>query len=153
MYTVPPVIRAAESQTVVTAIEHGTFQLRFEIISAHPPVEASGITWRFNDEILLDHLSVLNGAGLSFSADRRTLTISNINYNISGRYFISAFNGAGRGSNFISLNVEGKHIRLLMYVAKYMAIMCINTYCICGQTEEYNGTFICHNACMTKQLY
>ena len=106
----PPVVHIEASQSVVTALEHGTFQLSFEILAAHPPVEASGITWRFDDAILLNDLSSLNGAGLSFSADRRTLTITNINYNISGRYFFSAFNGAGRGSNFVFLNVEGTHV-------------------------------------------
>ena len=110
IYIVPPVVQALGSQADVTALEHGTIQLSFEILNAHPPVESSGITWRFNDQISLIGLSSLNEAGLLFSADRRTLTISDINYNISGRYFFSAFNGAGRGSNFITLNVEGSLI-------------------------------------------
>ena len=110
----PPVVYIEGSQTVLTALEHGTFQLSFEVLAAHPPVEASGITWRFNDVISLNDLSSLHGAELSFSADRRTLTITNINYNISGRYFFSAFNGAGRGSNFIYLNVEGKHVHIII---------------------------------------
>ena len=113
-------MRALRSQADVTALEHGTIQLSFEILNAHPPVEASGITWRFNDQISLIGLSSLNVAGLSFSTDKRTLTISDINYNISGRYFFSAFNGAGRGSNFITLNVEGMYMLILIIITMYV---------------------------------
>ena len=131
VYVVPPVVYIEGSQTVLTALEHGTFQLSFEVLAAHPPVETSGITWRFNDVISLNDLSSLHGAELSFSADRRTLTITNINYNISGRYFLSAFNGAGRGSNFIYLNVEGKHVHII--------IVCV---CVCIYTHTHTYIYI-----------
>ena len=102
-------LRTIPQQNVFIALEHQTFQLRYDILNAHPTVLASGITWRFNDEITLNNLNTLNGAGLSFSSDRRTLTITNVNYDISGLYFFSAFNGAGRASTFVTVNVEGRH--------------------------------------------
>lgn len=104
----PPVVQAIPQQNIFTALEYQSFQIRFEILNARPTVVASGITWRFNDQILLNDLSTLNGAGLSFSTDKRRLTIANVNYNISGLYFFSAFNGAGRASTFVTVNVEGR---------------------------------------------
>lgn len=94
--------------TTVIAIEHESIQISFDILNAHPLVEASGITWRFNDVTALNDLTTLHGATLSFSSDKRTLTISNVTYGIQGQYFFSAFNGAGRGSNLLTVNVEGK---------------------------------------------
>jgi len=108
-YIVPPFVRPVGPAAVI-AIEHESIQLSFEILNAHPVVEASGITWRFNDAIILNDLTTLNGARLSFSSDRKTLIISNVTYDIEGQYFFSAFNGAGRGSNLLSVNVEGKQI-------------------------------------------
>ena len=105
---VPPFVRPIGPSTVI-AIEHESVRISFEIVNAHPLVEASGITWRFNDATLLNDLSTLNGAVLSFTSDRRTLIISDVTYEIEGQYFFSAFNGAGRGSNLITVNVEGKY--------------------------------------------
>jgi len=108
LISVPPVVRAIPQQNTFTALEHQSFQIRFEIFNARPIVMASGITWRFNDLIQLDDLNMLNGAGISFSTDKRSLTITDVNYNISGLYFFSAFNGAGRASTFVTVNVEGR---------------------------------------------
>ena len=108
---VPPFVRPI-GPTVVTAIEHQSIQITFEILNAHPLVEASGITWRYNDITVLNDLTTLNGATLSFSSDKRTLIISDVTYGIRGQYFFSAFNGAGRGSNLLTVNVEGKLIQL-----------------------------------------
>lgn len=105
----PPFVRPTGPSTV-TAIEHESIQLSFEIVNAHPAVDASGITWRFNDITVLNNLITLNGATLSFSTDKRTLTISDVTYEIQGQYFFSAFNGAGRGSNLLTVNVEGKQM-------------------------------------------
>lgn len=105
---VPPFVRPIGPSTV-TAIEHESVQIRFEILNAHPLVEASGITWRFTDGTLLNSLPSLNGATLSFSSDKRTLIISDVTYEIEGQYFFSAFNGAGRGTNLLTVNVEGKY--------------------------------------------
>ena len=106
---VPPFVRPVGPSTVV-AIEHQSIQITFEVINAYPVVEPSGITWRFNDATVLTDLTTLNGATLSFSSDRRTLTISDVTYDIQGQYFFDAFNGAGRGSNYLTVNVEGKQI-------------------------------------------
>ena len=105
----PPFVRPTGPSTVI-AIEHQSIQLSFEVVNAHPEVESSGITWRFNDIIVLNDLTTLNGATLSFSSDKRTLTISDVTYEIQGQYFFSAFNGAGRGSNLLTVNVEGKQM-------------------------------------------
>ena len=115
MFLVPPFVRPIGPSTVI-AIEHEFIRISFEILNAHPMVEVSGITWRYNDVIVLNDLNTLNGAILSFSNDKRTLIISNVTYEIEGQYFFSAFNGAGRGSNLLTVNVEGKCLVVCVYM-------------------------------------
>ena len=103
----PPVVQPSGPSRVI-AIEHESIQISFEILNAHPSVELSDITWSFNDKTVLNNLMDLNEAILSFSSDIRNLTISNVTYGIQGLYYFSAFNVAGRGSNFLNMTVEGK---------------------------------------------
>ena len=56
---------------------------------------------------MLNSLSLLNGARLSFSSDYYSLTISNVNCNSGGRYRLSASNTAGSDNDYIDLYLTG----------------------------------------------
>ena len=104
----PPYISVLSEQRIITALEGSSLTISFEVLNAHPPVTSSGITWRFQDQLTLNFLNELYDAELQFSSDYRNLTIININYNNTGRYFFTVFNSAGRTADFITIVVEGK---------------------------------------------
>ena len=103
----PPNIRVLSEQRIIIALEGSSLTISFEVLNAHPPVTSSGVTWRFQDQITLNHLNELYGAELQFSSDYRNLTINNINYNNTGRYFFTVINSAGRTADFIVIVVQG----------------------------------------------
>lgn len=55
----------------------------------------------------LRHSTTLYGNTLAFSRDFRTLTISNLNYDIAGRISVTARNLVGSNSDYVDLIIEG----------------------------------------------
>jgi len=82
--------------------------LRFRV--SPTTVGCSEISWTYEGSTVLNSLSSLNGASLSFSSDCYSLTISNVNCNSGGRYQLSATNSAGSDSDYIDLYLAGKSV-------------------------------------------
>ena len=90
-----------------------------------PAVDRSGIRWTFEENTVLNSLSSLNGARLSFSSDYYSLTISNVNCNSGGRYRLSATNPAGSDTDYIDLYLVGEYACILNYIYIYIYIYSI----------------------------
>ena len=92
--------------------------LQFQIINANPSITTSQIQWYFNNTLAIKYRTTLFGAVLVFSSDLKSLTISNINYNIAGKISITAQNIVGSDSDYIDIIVEGTYV--CMYVRTYV---------------------------------
>ena len=77
--------------------------LQFNITQDHPPVTPDGIVWTFNGT----KLNFNNSSRLTFSADRRSLTISRLNLSDEGLFTMTASNPAGSDTASIFVDVEG----------------------------------------------
>ena len=104
--------------------------LRFRV--SPTTVGCSDIRWTYDGSTVLNSLSSLNGARLSFSSDCYSLTISNVNCNSGGRYQLSATNAAGSDSDYIDLYLVGRYIQVPVHVVAVMFYMLCNFdyYCI-----------------------
>lgn len=114
------------SGSTVSAAFGASATLRFEIQNAIPTVQPSGIVWTHNGRTTLNSLSQLNGAGLSFSSDYLTLTISNINCNSKGRFQFTATNVAGSDSSYTDLYLIGKYVLLdICMLLMFQSFVCM----------------------------
>ena len=77
--------------------------LQFNITQDHPPVTPDDIVWTFNGT----KLNFNNSSRLTFSADRRSLTISRLNLSDEGFFTMTASNPAGSDTASIFVDVEG----------------------------------------------
>ena len=84
-------------------VVNNSVTLMFRILDASPVVLPSNIEWDFNGVALNDLVSQY-----SFSADRLSLTISNLTHSDEGLYTLTATNEAGIDSASLFLNIEGK---------------------------------------------
>lgn len=92
------------------------------------------IEWYFNNTVVLRRLTTLYGNTLAFSRDFRTLTISNLNYDIAGRISVTARNLVGSNSDYVDLIIEGT-LRIIVdiifvYNTCYTYIKCSSLACI-----------------------
>ena len=81
--------------------------MQFQIINANPSVTTNQIQWYFNNTLGIKYRTILYGNILVFTSDLRSLTISSINYDITGRISITAQNTVGSDSDYIDLVIEG----------------------------------------------
>jgi len=104
--TVPPTVHAVAVNNSVVGVQEMSILLRFQV-TATPSVNRNDIIWMFNRNLILNTITNLHDAGLSFSSNYLSLSIANINCNVSGRYELSATNVAGESNNYIQLIVDG----------------------------------------------
>ena len=105
--TVRPTVQSTISERHISELEDNPVTLTFSILNANPAVTTSQILWYFNGSVALRPLNTLFGNALLFSPNYRTLTISNVNYNIQGRISLVANNVVGGDSDYIDLTIEG----------------------------------------------
>ena len=110
--TVPPTVSVSGSG-LLQATEGQTVTLSFLVINSSPPVSPSDITWEFlfisdtAETVVID-----NGTRHTFSPDRTSLTITDLDAMDSGTYTLTAINSAGSGTTFVQLSVSGKIINI-----------------------------------------
>ena len=105
-FVVAPTVVSPVANRSISAIEGNSVVLNFQVINANPSVTTDQIEWYFNDTALR-YRTNLYGNTLAFSADFRRLTISNLNYDIAGRFSVTARNLVGSSSDYVDLIIEG----------------------------------------------
>ena len=105
--TVAPTIVNTVINKTISALEGSSVTLQFQIINANPSVTTNQIQWYFNNTLAIKHRTILYENILVFTSDLRSLTISSINYDITGRISITAQNTVGSDSDYIDLVIEG----------------------------------------------
>ena len=99
-----PTARPTVTGDTATAIAGRAVTLTFSISGDYPPVSPSNITWEFNDNTI----SVGADTRYTFSANRLSLTTSNVSLTDRGSYSLTANNPAGANSASVILNVNGE---------------------------------------------
>ena len=119
--SVPPTVVALDGDRETVGIEEMMAAIHFRIDDAAPPVNTTSIRWFFSSDLTTEvpdgpgviditmESILANGSMLSYSTDRRSLTISNISQSDEGRYFFMATNPAGSRSMHTDLIVHGQH--------------------------------------------
>lgn len=107
IFIVAPRVVTPVANRRTSAFEGSSVAINFQIIDANPSVTADQIEWYFNNTLVLRYRTNLYGNTLAFSADFRRLTISNLNYDIAGRFTLTARNLVGSSSDYIDLTIEG----------------------------------------------
>ena len=110
------------NRTIAT-LQGNSVTLNFQIINANPSVTAAQIEWYFNNTVALRYLTTLYGNTLAFSRDFRTLTISNLNYDIAGRVSVTALNLVGSSSDYVDLIIEGTLMIMVDIIFTYVCYM------------------------------
>ena len=106
-FVVAPTIVNTVINKTISALEGNSVTLQFQIINANPSVTTNQIQWYFNNTLAIKYRTNLYGNILVFTSDLRSLTISSINYDITGRISITAQNIVGSDSNYVDLIIEG----------------------------------------------
>lgn len=101
-----PTVVSPFTNRSISALEGNSVVLHFQINNANPSVTADQIEWYF-DSVALRYRTNLYGNTLAFSGDHRRLTISNLNYDIAGRFSMTARNLVGSSSDYVDLIIEG----------------------------------------------
>ena len=98
--TVPPKVTPVANETIglITMSVH----LQFSIEEATPPVALEDIFWMFGDSELQE-----DGEHVMFSANRLSVTITNLSLSDGGVYSLTATNPAGSDSAHIMVEVQG----------------------------------------------
>ena len=120
---VRPVVVSLDGDRHVVAIEDRSTLISFRIDDAAPPVSLDDIYWRFsptfsNDPYSSDTVDItglgtrLGNSVYSFSNDKRSLTVSQLNQTDEGRYFLIAVNPAGEHYSHIDVIIHGKRERM-----------------------------------------
>ena len=120
----PTVVSPGANRTIA-ALQGDSVTLNFQIINANPSVTADQIEWYFNDTMTLRYLTTLYGNTLAFSRDFRTLTISNLNYDIAGRISVTALNLVGSSNDYVNLIIEGTLMIIRSCVITYIIMLCV----------------------------
>ena len=119
LLSVLPVVVPLEGDRHIIGIEDNFTTLNFRIDNAVPQVTSNNIRWIFsgvfstfpNDikNIEITELSTRIGNSMyTFSPDKLSLNISNINQTDEGRYFLLVTNPAGLDYNHIDIIVHGQ---------------------------------------------
>ena len=103
----PPRVVAVNSQNSFALWGH-TAVLQFNESSALPLISPDSLVWQFQT-FGSSSISTLTGNSQSytFSENRQSLTISNVQRTHGGRYMLTARNAAGVSTDFINLTVYG----------------------------------------------
>ena len=112
---VAPTIVSTVVNKTISSLEGSSVTLQFQIINANPSITTSQIQWYFNSTLAIKYRTTLFGTVLVFSSDLRSLTISNVNYNIAGKISITAQNIVGSDSDYIDLVIEGMYACELLF--------------------------------------
>lgn len=117
---VRPKITAVDGDRHIISVEATSTDLHFIIDDAIPDVSPDGISWYFSTsftELSPDDASDITDitgdkapSRYTYSADARSLTISNMNQTDEGRFYIVASNPAGIDFNHIDIIVYGSFI-------------------------------------------
>ena len=115
---VSPSIIPSDKQFTLAIPRNRSINISFNI-TATPPVVPSNIRWHFksslDDEQLLEISN--SNTNYTFSSDKHSLIISNVQASDAGTYTITAINIAGMNSTTVTLVVYGMsnlHVRLYM---------------------------------------
>ena len=91
------------AQENVIALIRNDVTLQFSIEAARPPVLLQNIQWMFSGVELQE-----DGDHVVFSADRLSVTITNLSLSDEGVYRLMATNPAGSDSAIITVDVQGR---------------------------------------------
>lgn len=119
---VRPVVVSLAVHVPLVAVESMSQLISFRIDDAAPPVSLGDIYWRFsptfsNDPYSSDTVDItglvtrLGNSVYTFSNDKRSLTVSQLNQTDEGRYFLIAVNPAGEHYSHIDVIIHGKRER------------------------------------------
>ena len=119
LLSVLPVVVPLEGDRHIIGIEDNFTTLSFRIDNAVPQVTSNNIRWIFSGDfstfpndtknIEITGLSTRIGNSMyTFSPDKLSLKISNINQTDEGRYFLLVTNPAGLDYNHIDIIVHGQ---------------------------------------------
>lgn len=119
LFSVLPVVVPLEGDRHIIGIEDNFTTLSFRIDNAVPQVTSNNIRWIFSGDfstfpndiknVEITELSTRIGNSMyTFSPDKLSLKISNINQTDEGRYFLLVTNPAGRDYNHIDIIVHGQ---------------------------------------------
>ena len=97
-----PVVTSNLTSGVIGLLNE-SITLQFSIIYDSPLVLVESIRWTFNDVELVEDI----GGRITFSDNRLSLTITNLNLSDEGVYTLTATNPAGSSSENIFLDVQG----------------------------------------------
>ena len=92
------------SQEFIIAVFRKDVHLQFLIENANPPVLPKDIQWMFAGSELQE-----DGKHVVFSADRLSVTITNLSLSDEGVYSLMATNPAGSDSATIMVDVQGMY--------------------------------------------
>ena len=120
---VRPVVVSLAVHVPLVAVESMSQLISFRIDDAAPPVSLGDIYWRFsptfsNDPYSSDTVDItglvtrLGNSVYTFSNDKRSLTVSQLNQTDEGRYFLIAVNPAGEHYSHIDVIIHGKRERM-----------------------------------------
>ena len=102
-------MRSLDNNDDLLGIVTDSITLSVIIDNASPDVQANNVIWQFrtfNSSMLQ---IVASDSQLTFSDNRRNLTISSLTHENEGFYIVTATNEAGIDSLELTLNIEGKH--------------------------------------------
>ena len=105
----PPFVQSISPQTISESITR-PIVLEFNISGDVPPVSLDNIRWTFNDIELMEDI----GGRITFSENRLSLTITNLNLSDEGVYTLTATNPAGSSSASIFLDVQGNTHKFIL---------------------------------------
>ena len=119
LFSVLPVVVPLEGDRHIIGIEDNFTTLSFRIDNAVPQVTSNNIRWIFSGDfstfpndiknVEITELSTRIGNSMyTFSPDKLSLNISNINQTDEGRYFLLVTNPAGLDYNHIDIIVHGQ---------------------------------------------
>ena len=145
-----PTVISPNADRSISALYGNSVTHNFQIINANPSVTADQIEWYFNNSLALRDRTTLYGNTLVFSGDFRRLTISDLNYDIAGRFSVTARNLVGSSSDYVNLIVEGNcsYIYVHTYNNSILKYVCIYHCCYC----VINRCCLCMYMCMYLML-
>ena len=117
--SVLPVVVPLDGDRHIIGIEDNFTTLTFRIDNAAPQVTSDNIRWIFSGDFstfpndtknleITDLSTRIGNSMYTFTPDKLSLNISNINQTDEGRYFLLVTNPAGKDYNHIDIIVHGQ---------------------------------------------
>ena len=106
-YTVPPITRfPGNNQNQELGIVHQQVTITIAVDNASPDVLPAHTGWQFKG-VNAGTVTVLENSKHMFSADRRSLTITDLSHDDEGQYTVTVRNPAGSDMITVNLAIEG----------------------------------------------